>query len=114
MDLILSRAQQGGISPSLIDRSLTGDSLLEELFNERAREMCFEGSSWFDLVREGETKFLNVLVDQKFTNNDDLPEPVFESVPWAGNAEVKHLLFPIPVTEMETNSGMAGNQNPGY
>jgi hypothetical protein len=114
VDLILSRAQQGGISPSLIDRSLTGDSLLEELFNERAREMCFEGSSWFDLVREGETKFLNVLADQKFTNNDDLPEPVFESVPWAGNAVVKHLLFPIPVTEMETNSGMAGNQNPGY
>lgn len=57
--------------------------------NECRHEFAFEGHRWSDLVR---TK---------------------RAVPLLGIDE-KYTLFPIPLSEMQTNKKMAGNQNPGY
>jgi len=57
--------------------------------NECRHEFAFEGHRWADLVR---TK---------------------RAVPLLGIDE-KYTLFPIPLSEMQTNKKMAGNQNPGY
>lgn len=55
--------------------------------NERNHEFAFEGHRWIDLVRTGKAATL-LGIDPKFT------------------------LFPIPLSEMLTNSSMT--QNPGY
>ena len=40
LDLILARAQNGGSSPSLVDRSLTGDNL-KNLFLGKSKRVMF-------------------------------------------------------------------------
>lgn len=62
-------------------------SLKLAIENERRLEFAFEGHRWNDLVRTG--RAVDVLaIDPKFT------------------------LFPIPLSEMQTNKKM--QQNPGY
>lgn len=63
------------------------DELKLAIENERNHEFAFEGHRWIDLVRTGRAPAL-LGIDPKYT------------------------LFPIPLSEMLTNSNM--NQNPGY
>ena len=89
------------------------NNLKEFIFWERARELCFEGHSKFDIVRAGLDKFLFEVKGQEQTNNENNPSATSE-VSWSDNVQPYHLLFPIPAAEMESNSSMNGNQNPGY
>lgn len=70
----------------------------DDIFNERRKELCFEGHIFFDyarlnksLVREDE--------DGRITENKDVP---FPSYLWA---------MPIPIGEMEANPNMVQNDN---
>lgn len=113
IDLILDRARGTGVSPAPIDRTLSGDALLNTIMWERAKELCFEGTSKFDIVRMGEEMFLKELKEQLlFTNVDAIGSYV--PVPWADKIQSKHLLFPIPEAEMASNPALRGDQNPGY
>jgi len=74
--------------------ALTGDALLTLIKLERQKELCFEGSRFFDLVRWG-----------------DAPA-VLGSLGFQAN---HHELFPIPADEITTNTSIEPkDQNPGY
>ena len=108
LDRILSRA---GVTT--FENGRIENDLKEFIFWERARELCFEGHSKFDIVRAGLNKFLFEVKGQEQTNNENNPSAT-SVVSWSDNVQAYHLLFPIPAAEMESNSSMAGNQNPGY
>lgn len=77
----------------------------EAVWRERWHELCYEGITWFDMIRlrkvynEGTNGFDN-FVGHKFPDNN------------ATLAE-KHLLFPLPTAEMRNNPNLTP-QNPGY
>jgi hypothetical protein len=108
LDRILSRA---GVTT--FENGRIENDLKEFIFWERARELCFEGHSKFDIVRAGLNKFLFEVKGQEQTNNENNPSAT-SVVSWSDNVQPYHLLFPIPAAEMESNSSMAGNQNTGY
>ena len=108
LDRILGRAGVMTFENGRIENNLK-----EFIFWERARELCFEGHAKFDVVRAGLEKFLFEVKGQEQTNNENIPSATRE-VSWSVNVQPYHLLFPIPTAEMESNSSMNGNQNPGY
>ena len=67
----------------------TKDDLLMAIEKERRLEFAFEGHRWFDLVRTGRATAVLPNVKKNY-----------------------QLLFPIPLSEINTNSSMT--QNPGY
>lgn len=73
----------------------TGASLLNEIYNERRRELAFEGHRWFDLKRRAM----------------DVPKPAIPGhlpVPW----DDFRILSNLSNTEVENNPNL--DQNPGY
>lgn len=76
----------------------TGEQVLEDILVERRKELAFEGSRFWDLVRLG----------RSFTKiNNQNPQMLISVAP--GNIA---LVFPIPVTEETANPNIT--QNPGY
>ncbi len=72
-----------------------GEALLEEIYDERRRELAFEGHRWFDLKRRAM----------------DVPKPAVNlnpDVPW----DDVRILAPLSDTQVENNEHL--NQNPGY
>ena len=80
--------------------SFTGDGL-DDVLNERARELFWEGHRRTDLIRFG-----------KYTRNYNWP---FKGGVQAG-ADVPdtRALFPLPTTDLVANPNLTGKQNPGY
>jgi starch-binding outer membrane protein, SusD/RagB family len=68
----------------------------EIILNERRLELAFEGQRWFDLIR---------------VDNGQWGLDFLHSIGKVNAAE-KHLLFPIPLKEIESNPNLT--QNPGY
>ncbi len=75
---------------------LTQSEFREKVLHERRMELAFEGQRWFDLIR----------IDGGQWGLDFL-----HSIGKL-NASEKHLLFPIPLKERESNPNLV--QNPGY
>lgn len=76
--------------------NLTQEKMREKIRHERRIELAFEGHRWFDIIRWDNGKYaLNFL----------------HSIGKV-NAQKKHLLLPIPQTEIDANSNL--KQNPGY
>ena len=76
----------------------TGEQVLEDILTERRKELAFEGSRFWDLVRLG----------RSFTKvGNQNPQTLITVAP--GNIA---LVFPIPVTEETANPNIT--QNPGY
>ncbi len=85
--------------------SFTQTAFREAVWRERWYELCFEGITWFDMVRlrkvfNETTKGFDDFVGHKFADNG------------ATLAE-KHLLFPLPTADMRNNPNLTP-QNPGY
>jgi starch-binding outer membrane protein, SusD/RagB family len=121
LNLILDRARNGGSLPVSVaetDFADGTDELINFIFEERARELCFEGHDKFDLIRTSKDFFEATLSSQQWTNKGvedySIPEANRKNVDWQGLAKRHHISFPIPESEMVTNSAMVGNQNPGY
>jgi len=74
-----------------------GDVTLTDLYQERRRELCYEGHELFDLAR---TQRGLVRVDYDGAVNQNIPFPDYR---WA---------MPIPQFEIDANENM--EQNPGY
>lgn len=107
LDLIRSRARGTGTAPIAVDRTLTGEALYEEIFWERARELCFEGKTKFDVMRFGVDKFMEEVSDElvyKDVFTGELEDPSKKWSTWANKVETKHILYPIPESEMRGNS----------
>lgn len=74
-----------------------GDVTLTDVYQERRRELCYEGHELFDLAR---TQRSLVRVDYDGAVNQNIPFPDYR---WA---------MPIPQAEIDANENMV--QNPGY
>ena len=70
---------------------------LTDVYEERRRELCYEGHELFDLKRTGRDL---ERVDFEGAQNQNIPYPDYR---WA---------LPIPIAELDANANMV--QNPGY
>jgi len=73
----------------------SGAALLDEIYDERSRELAFEGHRWFDLKRRAM----------------DVPKPTVNLNPPVPYDDVR-ILAPLSDTQVENNQYL--NQNPGY
>lgn len=80
-------------------------SFREAVWRERWHELCYEGITWFDMVRL--RRVYNSLTD----GFDNFVGHVNQSSNQA--LQEKHLLFPIPTQELLNNPNL-DTQNPGY
>tara|TARA_B110000093_G_C12859961_1_gene362971 strand:- start:545 stop:1027 length:483 start_codon:yes stop_codon:yes gene_type:complete len=104
-----------GTFPLAVDRLLTGDALFDEIMWDRAKELCFEGTSKFDVFRLGETKFLELMQGQQWDTDLSKDTNPLKDVPWANNVQPKHIIFPIPEAEIRGNKFISSSDNnPGW
>ena len=85
--------------------SFSQASFREAVWKERWHELCYEGITWFDMIRlrkvyNEATNGFDDFVGHKFADNN-------------ATLQSKHLLFPLPTPEMQNNPNLK-NQNPGY
>ena len=81
------------------------DTFREAVWRERWHELCYEGITWFDMIR------LRKVYNETTDGFDDFVGHVNLS---SGQAlQEKHLLFPIPTQELLNNPNLE-TQNPGY
>jgi hypothetical protein len=83
------------------------DGFRDEVRNERARELCFEGLRKPDLIRWG------IFVQTMHDISDEFKAKGGTTYAYAavnaGNVAEKHLLYPIPLSEMSLNKKMVQN-----
>jgi hypothetical protein len=78
----------------------------QAVWRERWHELCYEGITWFDMVRlrkayNETTNGFDEFVGHRFPDNTTIV------------LAEKHLLFPLPTAEMRNNPNLTP-QNPGY
>ncbi|MEK6478418.1 RagB/SusD family nutrient uptake outer membrane protein [Catalinimonas sp. 4WD22] len=83
----------------------TQDTFREAVWRERWHEFCYEGITWFDMVR------LRQVYNETTNGFDDFVGHV--NLSSNQPLQAKHLLFPIPIQEMLNNPNLT-TQNPGY
>ena len=99
------------------------DKMEELVLAERARELCFEGKRWFDLMRynyrhtETKADLSKKLTEGYVANSDEFFELALRkyAVPAAMKAKLRderYLYMPINQDEVELNSSLV--QNPVY
>lgn len=89
-------------------KKLSGSELIEEIYNERHRELMGEG------LRQADLKRWNIGF-RRSDAFDDLNNVIisnYRNIQYA--AGDYRLTWPIPQHEMDTNPQLAGQQNPGY
>jgi starch-binding outer membrane protein, SusD/RagB family len=74
--------------------TMTQAQMLETIEEERLYELAFEGHRWYDLVRTGRA---NAVMSA-----------------FSANWRDAYLLWPIPQREIQNNTALRGQQNPGY
>ena len=97
------RTRAGLTTPAI--GTYTQNTFREAVWRERWHELCYEGITWFDMVR------LHKVYNELTNGFDD-----FVGHKFPANTSVladKHLLFPLPTTEMQNNVNLRP-QNPGY
>lgn len=87
--------------PAFAGYTSTGAALLNDIVNERRKELAFEGNRFFDLNR------LKMSI-VRASNPGAIPGPLTISYP------SDKRLAPIPLSEIQANPSIAGEQNPGY
>ena len=95
-------AEQGGLD-ELVD-------LRSAIFEERAKEFAMEGIRRWDLIRWG--IYLDVMNSVSGTTNMGITS-YYDEAGIYKSRESKHLLFPLPSSEVSTNEAIDGN-NPGW
>ncbi|MEJ5961020.1 RagB/SusD family nutrient uptake outer membrane protein [Pedobacter immunditicola] len=85
---------------------LTQAAFEEGVWRERWHELCYEGITWFDMVR------LRKVYNETTNGFDDFVGHSFPDNPTIVLAE-RHLLFPLPTAELRNNPNLTP-QNPGY
>jgi len=91
------------------DESLSGDALKEAIWEERLRELCFEGHHFFDLKRKG-LGFTRVPVSHPEEGQITNPGPNQNQL--SVNPDNNKWLWPIPDAELRANQNIT--PNPGY
>ncbi len=86
------------------------DGLIDEVANERVRELIGEGFRFFDLKRRGEGFARSEVQNPDVTDNATNPNISLRVV----SADDPRFLWPIPQAEIDANPQIKGQQNPGY
>ncbi|WP_207514083.1 RagB/SusD family nutrient uptake outer membrane protein [Longitalea luteola] len=92
----------------LSDTTITSrEDFRQEVRDERARELCFEGLRKPDLIRWG------IFVETMHDAADEIKTRATSTYSYAavnaGNVTERHLLYPIPLIEMSLNKKMVQN-----
>jgi starch-binding outer membrane protein, SusD/RagB family len=137
-DVLLMMAEAQGYTPAsitLINQIRTRATLTalpatvntvalfeKALSDERRFEFAFENQRWFDMVRFNTTMTTltaeQILKDhfaKEFAKHyATYPAPILTLVQLQANVTAVRLLLPIPQHEIDTNTGLKIEQNPGY
>jgi hypothetical protein len=99
------RTRAGLSGPALLTTTITQEQLRLAIEKERRIELNMEGHRWFDLVRTG--RALSVMNDHftKYAIRLNASSPIVQ-------IKAYQLLFPIPISEINTNPILT--QNPEY
>jgi hypothetical protein len=93
---------------TVLDAAYKKTDFIEELLDERSRELCMETQRHFDLARFGRyTAAINSLSGDKAVGWFNTAVPVLQA-----NWKPYRVWFPIPLTELSLNKNLV--QNPGY
>jgi hypothetical protein len=116
---IRTRAKVAPIDPA----NITSDALFESaLLNERRWELAFESQRWFDLLRTN-TTYTTITAEQTMTNHFTVMHPLhysFYPPPTLTLAQMlafvipNRMILPIPQREIDNNTRIVIEQNPGY
>lgn len=87
--------------PAFAGYTSTGAALLNDIITERRKELAFEGDRFYDLNR------LKIQI-VRASNPGAINGPLTIAYPFDKR------LAPIPLTEIQANPNIAGQQNPGY
>ncbi|KEO75559.1 RagB/SusD family nutrient uptake outer membrane protein [Anditalea andensis] len=87
---------------------LSPQQFIEEVWKERYRELVFEFHLWSDIQR---TRMFPV-TQANSGGAINYVNVIGQANQWGRTFEEKHLLFPIPETELQRNPSLT--QNPGY
>lgn len=82
---------------------LSQEAFEEEVWTQRYLELCYEGKTWFDMLR---TRKVRNDITKEF---DDF---VGHTTVWNKTLTENQLLFPIPLREINNNTNL--EQNPGF
>ena len=104
LDALKAIRDRAGLATGTLG-SYNQTSFKEAVWRERWHELCYEGVTWFDMVRL--KKAYNPL-----TNNFDEFEG-YKLTESGATLTKKHLLFPLPTLEMQNNPNLRP-QNPDY
>jgi hypothetical protein len=138
-DVLLMLAEAQGFSPSSIDlinlirvrsgqpaltvSTINSVALFEKaLSNERRLEFAFENQRWFDLVRFNNTMttvkaedVMKIHVALMYSSHyGKYPAPALTLAQIQSYITPEHLLLPIPQREIDNNTFLHIDQNPGY
>lgn len=80
-------------------------SFREAVWRERWHELCFEGITYFDMLR-----LRKIYVD----TDDSFVDFVGGRLSTGVTLEEKHLLLPLPAQDYRNNPSLQGNNNPGW
>jgi hypothetical protein len=104
VDALKSIRDRAGLVTGLLG-SFTQASFNEAVWKERWHELCYEGITWFDMIR------LKKAYNEANNNFEDFEG---HKLPESGQQLTKkHLLFPLPTIEMQNNPKLRP-QNDGY
>lgn len=93
---------------SVLDAAYKKSDFIQELLDERSRELCMECHRHFDLARFGRyTSAINSLSSDKSVGWFNTAVPTLQA-----NWAPYRVWFPIPLTELSLNKNLI--QNPGY
>lgn len=85
-------------------------ALRSAIFEERAKELAMEGDRRWDLIRWG--LYLDVMNSIGGTNDNGITT-AYDEASINKHRESRHLLFPLPSSEVSTNDAIDSN-NPGW
>jgi starch-binding outer membrane protein, SusD/RagB family len=85
------------------------DEFVEEVWEERFRELVFEFQTWYDIVRTRKYPQTSAAANGEITFVD----VVGQTNTWGKTFAATHLLFPVSESERQRNPSF-GEQNPGY
>ncbi|MBR1932998.1 MAG: RagB/SusD family nutrient uptake outer membrane protein [Prevotella sp.] len=103
-----SYGQSQTASALTYSRYTTKTAMLNLVYDERNRELMFEGKRWFDLVRrslrEGNTNYLISQAGRKYTNNKSAAESKLQ--------RLEAIFWPYNEEELKVNTNLV--QNPAF
>lgn len=122
LDLMNMVHERSGLPPFTMANVTSVEQFERALSTERRIEFAFENQRWFDLVRFNKTMTTisaQQLIKEHFADEYDShyaeylpPTPTLAQL--QGNVTEQKLLLPIPQREIDTNTQLDIEQNPGY